>query len=110
MFKLFMEDSNSDESKTFLNLMRRKYAVQIRATSIPNVGKQPVKGQIKSTEAVPFYMVTALRGPPIPNLIPLVAMDDIIIADKNDMASIVSGPHFVSAQQLLSALQESKSF
>ena len=43
--------------------MRRKYAVQMRATSIFDVGKQPVKGQINPTEAVPFYMVTTLRGP-----------------------------------------------
>ena len=90
--------------------MRRKYAVQMRATSISDVGKQPVKGQINSTEAVPFYVVTALWGPRIPNVITLVAMDDIIIADKNDMASIVSGPPLVSTQQLHSALQESKSF
>jgi hypothetical protein len=91
--------------------MRRKYAVQMRATSIPDVGKQPVKGQINSTEATPFYIVTALRGPRIPNVITLVAMDDIIIAGKNNMASVVSGPFLVSAQQLLSALQESnKSF
>ena len=75
--------------------MRRKYAAQMRATSIPDVGKQPVKGQINSTEAVPFYMVIALRGPPIPNVIMLVAMDDVIIADENDMASVESGPPLI---------------
>jgi hypothetical protein len=82
MFELFMEDGNSDEFKTFLNLMRRKYAVQMRATSIPDVGKQPVEGQLNSTDAVPFYVVTALRGPPIPNVITLVAMNAIRIAEK----------------------------
>ena len=55
-------------------------------------------------------MVIALRGPPIPNVITVVAIDDTIIAEKNDMASVVSGPPLVSTQQLLSALQESKSF
>jgi hypothetical protein len=88
--------------------MRRKYVEQMRATSISDVGKQPGKGQINSTEAVPFDVVTtALRGPPIPNVITLVAMDDIIIAGQNDIASGVSGPFLVSTQQLLSALQES---
>ena len=47
MFELFLEDRNSDEQvQDFFNLMRRKYAAQMRATSISDVGKQPVKGQI----------------------------------------------------------------
>jgi hypothetical protein len=106
-----MEDRNSDKSENFCNLMRRKYAVQMRPKSISDVGKRPVKGQINSIEAVPFYVVTALRRPPIPNVITLVAMDDIIIAGKNDMASDVSSPFLVSRKRLVSALQESnKSF
>ena len=101
MFNLFMEDRNSDESKLFFSMMRRKYAVQMRATE----GQQ-----LYPAEAVAFTMVTAMAGPPIPNVITLVDSVETRGTDENDMGSVVSGPPLPSTQRLLSALQENTAF
>ena len=88
MFELFMEDQNSDECKTFINLMHRKYAAEIKATAISDEHMgTAVNEQINLTAAVPFDMVTALKGPLIPNVIMLGAKNDTAVLD---MASVVS--------------------
>ena len=90
--------------------MRRKYAAQIKATAISDehMGTAAVDEQINLMDAVPFDMVTALHGLPIPNVITLGAMNDTTVSD---MASIVPGsPCCIITQKLLSASQENRSF
>ena len=112
IFNLFMEDWNSDETKVFLSLMRRKYTAQTMASiTISYAGMQAVEGQqINPAEAFLIDMVTALRGPPILNVITLVNSIETRGTDENDMGSLVSGPPLSSTQRLLSALQESSAF
>jgi hypothetical protein len=90
--------------------MRRRHAAQINSTAISKTEAGTVTEQIHWTDAVPFDIVDALRGPPIPTVITLVKSDDPIMANKYDMASVTACPPFVSTQRLLSALQENKSF
>jgi hypothetical protein len=96
MFELFKEDPNSEECKTFLNLMHRRNAVQIAQNT-------------EHIDAIPLDIVAAfLSGPHLPTVITLDATNDPTTANEHDMVSVVSGSLGASTQRLLSALQENK--
>lgn len=95
MFELFKEDPNFEEYKTFLNLMHRRYAAQIAQNT-------------EHIDAIPWDIVAAFSGPRLPTVITLDATNDPTMANEHDMVSVVYGPHGVTTQHLLSALQENK--
>jgi hypothetical protein len=110
MFQLFMQDPDSDESRTLFTLMRRKYIAKLEAhtAAITDVVVPTEEGLEDPDQSVGFNTVSALGRynvpPAVPNVITLVNCDDT--ADNNDGVSIVSGPLISSTQRLLSAPQD----
>ena len=95
MFELFKKDPNSEDYKTFLTLMRRRYLAQLAQNT-------------ERIDAIPLDIVAAFGRPLLPTVITLDATNEPTMANKHDMMSVRSGPRGVTTQRLLSALQENK--